>query len=147
MGYIICPIVIPANADPEQWLSTSEKEEGWQELGQILLALRAHDQRIEENLAELLHLHIPKAPEVVRTLIAIANSEDKRIQYREHLGPPGEAPEICGTSAGRKKHPGQGVSSSLRDARNDRIGSKQPTRRFRRQLSSIVIRPIPRGFG
>ena len=91
MGYIICPIVIPANADPEQWLSTSDKEEGWQELGQILLALRAHDQRIEENLAELLHLHIPKPPEVVRTLIAIASGEDKRIQYREHQGAPGEA--------------------------------------------------------
>ena len=91
MGYIICPIVIPANADPEQWLSNSDKEEGWQELGQILLALRAHDQRIEENLKELLHLHIPKPPEVVRTLIAIASGEDKRIQYREHQGPPGEA--------------------------------------------------------
>ena len=91
MGYIICPIVIPANADPERWLSNSDKEEGWQELGQILLALRAHDQRIEENLKELLHLHIPKPPEVVRTLIAIASGEDKRINYREHLGPPGEA--------------------------------------------------------
>ena len=91
MGYIICPIVIPANADPEKWLSTSSKEEGWQELGQILLALRAHDQRIEDNLAELLHLHIPKPPEVVRTLIAVAGGEDKRIHYREHQGPPGEA--------------------------------------------------------
>ena len=91
MGYIICPIVIPADADPEQWLSSSDKEEGWQELGQILLALRAHDQRIEENLKELLHLHIPKPPEVVRTLIAIASGEDKRIHYREHQGPPGEA--------------------------------------------------------
>ena len=91
MGYIICPIVIPASADPEQWLSTSNKEEGWQELGQILLALRAHDQRIEDNMAELLHLHIPKPPEVVRTLIAVASGEDKRIHYREHQGPPGEA--------------------------------------------------------
>ena len=39
IGYIICPIVIPPNVDPEQWLSISNKEEGWQELGQILLAL------------------------------------------------------------------------------------------------------------
>ena len=53
MGYIICPILIPPNADPESWLSSSNMEEGWQELGQILLALRAHDQRIEENLSEL----------------------------------------------------------------------------------------------
>ena len=92
-GYIICPIVIPPNADPEQWLSTSNKEEGWQELGQILLALRAHDQRIEDNLADLLQLYIPKPPPALRTIVAVATSEDKRIHYREHEGSPGEAQE------------------------------------------------------
>ena len=92
-GYIICPIVIPPNADPEQWLSTSDKEEGWQELGQILLALRAHDQRIEDNLADLLQLYIPKPPPASRTIVAVATSEDKRIHYREHEGPSGEAQE------------------------------------------------------
>ena len=91
MGYIICPIVIPPNADPEQWLSTSNKEEGWQELGQILLALRAHDQRIEDNLADLLQLYIPKPPPALRTIVAVATNEDKRIHYREHEGPLGEA--------------------------------------------------------
>ena len=35
IGYIICPILIPPNADPERWLSTSNMNEGWQELGQI----------------------------------------------------------------------------------------------------------------
>ena len=93
MGYIICPIVIPPTADPEQWLSTSDKEEGWQELGQILLALRAHDQRIEDNLGDLLQLYIPKPPPVLRTIVAVATSEDKRIHYREHEGPPGAAEE------------------------------------------------------
>ena len=93
MGYIICPIVIPPNADPEQWLSTSDKEEGWQELGQILLALRAHDQRIEDNLADLLQLYIPQPPPALRTIVAVASGEDKRIHYREHEGPPGEAQE------------------------------------------------------
>ena len=92
MGYIICPILIPPNADPEGWLSSSNMEEGWQELGQILLALRAHDQRIEDNLSELLHLYIPKAPESLRTIIAVATGgEEKRIHYREHEGTPGEA--------------------------------------------------------
>ena len=92
VGYIICPILIPPNADPEGWLSSSNMEEGWQELGQILLALRAHDQRIEDNLSELLHLYIPKAPESLRTIIAVATGgEDKRIHYREHEGAPGEA--------------------------------------------------------
>ena len=93
MGYIICPILIPPNADPETWLSTSSKEEGWQELGQILLALRAHDQRIEDNLADLLHLYVPKPPEVQRTIVAVAGGEEKRISYREHEGPPGQAQE------------------------------------------------------
>ena len=92
-GYIICPILIPPNTDPETWLSTSNKEEGWKELGQILLALRAHDQRIEDNLADLLQLHIPKPPEALRTIVAVAGGEDKRISYREHEGAPGEAQE------------------------------------------------------
>ncbi len=91
MGYIICPILIPPNVDPESWLSTSNSEEGWQELGQILLALRAHDQRIEDNLADLLQLYVPKPPEVQRTIVAVASGEDKRISYREHEGAPGEA--------------------------------------------------------
>ena len=92
-GYIICPILIPPNADPERWLSTSNMDEGWQELGQILTALRAHDQRIEDNLADLLQLYIPKPPEVEVTIVAVASGEEKRIQYREHEGPPGEAQE------------------------------------------------------
>ena len=93
MGYIICPILIPPNADPERWLSTSNMDEGWQELGQILTALRSHDQRIEDNLADLLQLYIPKPPEVEVTIVAVASNEEKRIQFREHEGPPGEAQE------------------------------------------------------
>ena len=91
MGYIICPIMIPPNVDAEQWLKTSSKEDGWQELGQILLALRAHDSRIEDNLAELLQLYIPAAPETESTVVAIANREEGRIQYHGHIGAPGEA--------------------------------------------------------
>ena len=93
MGYIICPFVIPPNTDPENWLSNSSPEEGWQELGQILLALRAHDQRIEENLADLLQLYLPKTPEKVHTFIGIARGENKRIQYWTHEGVPGDAQE------------------------------------------------------
>ncbi|MDE0158305.1 MAG: DEAD/DEAH box helicase family protein [Gammaproteobacteria bacterium] len=93
LGYIVCPIVFPPTADPEKWLSTSGPEEGWQELGQILLALRSHDQRIEDNLEELLHLYIPKPPPVERTLVAVATSEGMRIQYGEVEGPPGAAQE------------------------------------------------------
>ena len=62
-------------------------------MGQILLALRAHDQRIEENLAELLQLYLPKVPEKVHTFIGIAKGENKRIQYWIHEGAPGDAQE------------------------------------------------------
>ena len=89
-GYIICPILIPPHADPEKWLSASAPEEGWSELGQILLALRAHDQRIEDNLADLLQLYIPQPPPVERHIIALATAQG--IQYREHIGPPDSAP-------------------------------------------------------
>ena len=71
IGYIICPIVIPENVDPEEWLSTSSKEEGWQELGQILVAMRAHDERIEEKLSELMTLYVPTPPEVETTIVAL----------------------------------------------------------------------------
>ena len=93
MGYIICPILIPPNADPEKWLSASAPEDGWQELGQILLALRAHDQRIEDNLAELLQLYVPTPPEEESTIVAVADEEKRRVTYGLHVGPPGEAPK------------------------------------------------------
>lgn len=90
-GYIICPILIPPNADPEEWLKTSNQSE-WPELGQILLALRAHDSRIEDELEDLLQLHLPKSPMWVHTFIAIGN-EDLKIDYYEHAGGPGTAQE------------------------------------------------------
>ena len=55
-------------------------------MGQILRALRAHDQRIEDNLADLLQLYLPKVPEKVHTFIGIAKGENKRIQYWMHEG-------------------------------------------------------------
>ena len=89
-GYIVCPVVIPPNVDAEQWLSISEKDEGWREMAQILLALRAHDQRIEEELAKLMYLYIPPPPEEIRALVAVA-MDNMSIQYREHQGKQGEA--------------------------------------------------------
>ena len=93
MGYIICPIVIPPNANAEDWLSNAPPEEGWQELGQILQALRAHDGRVEDELASLLQLHLPPAPEKVHTFIGIARGETQRITYYIHEGAPGKAQE------------------------------------------------------
>ena len=90
-GYIICPVLIPPDADPESHLSSSKMEEGWKELGQILLALRAHDQRIEDKLSDLLSIYLPSKPENVRTIIALVNENVGRIQYREHEGSPDAA--------------------------------------------------------
>ena len=90
-GYVICPIVIPLDADAENFLKTSNPQDGWKELGDILLALRAHDERIEDRLAELMTLYLPPEPEVVKTILGIAHEETKRMSYWEHVGKPGTA--------------------------------------------------------
>ncbi len=94
MGYIICPILIPPSADPENWIMTSNPDGGWKELGQILLALRAHDNRIEDELKDLLHLYLPTTPPPkVKTFhgITTGKEENRRTAYREYEGKPGEA--------------------------------------------------------
>ena len=107
LGYIICPILIPADADPESWLSVSNMAEGWQELGQILLALRAHDQRIEDDLSDLLYLYVPSEPEVVRAVVAIAREQGRNISYWEHIGPPGSAQEALERVGTQKSEPSE----------------------------------------
>ena len=89
LGYVICPVLIPPSADPEQWLSTAHPEEGWSELGQILLALRAHDDRIENELAELLQIYIPRehsSPPQTVTLVAAPRPSSGRIEYGVYRG-------------------------------------------------------------
>ena len=105
MGYIICPIMIPPNVDAEQWLKTSGPDDGWQELGQILLALRAHDSRIEDNLSELLELYIPEEPETEATIVAIANQEEGKVQYHGHVGAPGEAQKAVESVLEKRSRP------------------------------------------
>ena len=121
LGYIICPILIPPDADPESWLSTSDMEEGWQELGQILLALRAHDQRIEDDLSKLLYLYVPPEPEIVRSVVAVANEASKRIAYYQHEGAPGEAQEAVERVLAGKSRPSQEFSpiEIVNDSRDD----------------------------
>ena len=91
IGYVICPIVIPLDTDAENFLKTSNPQDGWKELGDILLALRAHDERIEDRLAELMTFYLPSEPEVVKTIAGIAHEESRRMSYWEHLGKPGDA--------------------------------------------------------
>ena len=91
IGYVICPIVIPLDTDAENFLKTSNPQDGWKELGDILLALRAHDERIEDRLAELMTFYLPPEPEVVKTIAGIAHEESRRMSYWEHVGKPGDA--------------------------------------------------------
>ncbi len=70
-GYIIVPITVPKETVAEEWLMNSSMDEGWQELGQVLGALRAHDSRIEEELPNKLKLLMPDEPESVVTLMAV----------------------------------------------------------------------------
>ena len=91
IGYVICPIVIPLDTDAENFLKTSNPQDGWKELGDILLALRAHDERIEDRLAELMTFYLPSEPEVVKTIAGIAHEESRRMSYWEHVGKPGDA--------------------------------------------------------
>ena len=86
MGYIICPILIPPRTDAETWLRNSGPKDGWQELGQILLALRAHDGRIEDQLSELMHVYLPPPPkEEVATMVVIGG-DNRRANYFGHIG-------------------------------------------------------------
>ena len=62
VGYILVPFVIPENHDAEDFLMWSDAKHGWNELGQILQALRAHDSRIEDDLSELIEFYVPASP-------------------------------------------------------------------------------------
>ena len=94
LGYIVCPIVIPPNEDAERWLSNSDNpDDGWQALGQILMALRAHDDRIEEKLEDLMSVYLPPAPaedEEISTVVAVGSGKG-RAAYFLHEGKHGHA--------------------------------------------------------
>ena len=91
LGYIVCPILIPKDTDAETWLRYSGPDDGWKELGQILLALRAHDSRIEDKLSDLMQLYLPAPPaEDVATMITIGG-DDRRVQHYGHVGKLGAA--------------------------------------------------------
>ena len=80
IGYILVPVVIPPNCDPEHFLKSSSPEEGWQELGQILQALRAHDGRIENQLQDLIEIYLPSQQGETREHLLIV--EESRNQTR-----------------------------------------------------------------
>ncbi len=115
MGYIICPILIPPHTDAETWLRNSGPDDGWRELGQILLALRAHDSRIEDNLADLMEIYLPPGQTGdIATMVTVGKEEDKRVSHYGHIGRSGDVEaDIEDVLTGRKKP--QDVFVSLDD--------------------------------
>ena len=93
-GYIIVPIRIPPNTPVEEWLATSQPEDGWQELGQVLRALRAHDKRIEDELPQKLSLAVPQSGPT-QSLLAVKCPGEDKVRKFGHKGPAKEANDIA----------------------------------------------------
>ena len=97
LGYIVVPVVIPEGVDAEEHLAISDKHEGWKELGEILQALRAHDQRIEDALPEMLTFQLPPEqpqPLVMTTAVAVARRDKKQLEYAVVRGSRDEAEDM-----------------------------------------------------
>lgn len=77
-GYILVPVIIPHDRDPENFLRNSSPEHGWEELGQILQALRAHDGRIEDHLESLMDFYVPPPPVEPANHVIVVKEPHKR---------------------------------------------------------------------
>ena len=125
MGYIICPIVIPKNVRAEDWMAcTTNPDDGWQSLGQILLALRAHDERIEEKLSDLMELYLPgdddcEPKQPISTVVGIP-SESRRMVHYIHEGKAGEAQAAVADCAEGKASPKERGMRPLNEAYPDK---------------------------
>lgn len=106
-GYVFVPILIPPNVDAEEYLATSG-EDGWKELGQVLKALRAHDERIETALADLMEIYLPTAPPPGDEFTLIAHtSAENEVQHYAHRGKTGTA-----TADAHRRAQGEGAKES-----------------------------------
>ena len=99
-GYIVVPLVIPSGVDAEQHLAVSDKHEGWQELGDILQALRAHDKRIEDALPEMLKIHLPPEEPALfdtdtKTVVVVGRPDKQVLEYAVVTAPRDEAEDIA----------------------------------------------------
>ena len=156
IGYIFCPIVIPPKTDAERWLAASNSpDDGWQALGQILLALRAHDERIEDELSDLMEIYLPSdtegegdaAENTVSTVVAIS-SENGRARYYVHEGKPGEARAVAADCAEGKARPA-GALWPLNEAMPDKeaaakqAAGRQPVARRPKHEPEFIVTARP----
>ncbi|MCY4133853.1 MAG: DEAD/DEAH box helicase family protein [bacterium] len=98
LGYIVVPVVIPPGVDAERHLATSDRHEGWRELGDILQALRAHDKRIEDSLPEMLTISLPSnqpPPLEMRTVVAVGRPSQRNLSYAVVKGSRDDAEDIA----------------------------------------------------
>ena len=81
IGLIIVPLTIPVGQCAESWLESQTTDEGWEELGQVLKALRAHDDRIEHALGNRLTIVAPKPPKKVPHLVTIKSEPGSIVSF------------------------------------------------------------------
>ena len=136
MGYIVCPVLIPPSADAETWLANSDPDEGWEALGQVLLALRAHDSRIEDELADMLTLYVPPEPPTQTAVVAFVREDSNRISYQVHTAKPGETVEAVDRVVRGESTPAQ--EGFLRVDEQSWTGAGEP-------IMVITGRPVPSG--
>ena len=98
VGYVIVPLAIPPGQNAEAWLEACKDTEGWQELGQILNALRAHDGRIERELGKLMHIVVPVQGETAEHLVVTRDAEGVHADL--WLGPMDELEDVVADSTG-----------------------------------------------
>ena len=122
LGYVLCPILIPRNTDAESWLANSSPEDGWQALGQILRALRAHDSRIEDELSDLMKIYLPPRTVEDESTVVALGIEHGRASYHMHTGKPGTVEtHVENTLNGKeqRKDVFEPLSETLHDSEND----------------------------
>ena len=93
-GVILIPIEIPPGYDAEAWLESRPNLDGWKELGQILQALRAHDGRIEDRLADLMDLYVLDGDDGEEGTDLIAIKERSGTKVFLWTGPKGQIENI-----------------------------------------------------
>ena len=81
LGYIFVPILIPPGQNAEHFLRHHDSDEGWKELGQILQALRAHDGRIEDELADLMDIYLPAKSKEPKDCFIVFQEARRKVRY------------------------------------------------------------------
>ena len=99
-GVILIPIEIPPGYDAEAWLESRPNLDGWKELGQILQALRAHDGRIEDRLAELMDVYVLDGEDGEEGTDLIAIKERSGTRVFLWTGPKGQIEDILDPTHG-----------------------------------------------